>query len=143
MRDDRAHFLAGHDDRRTALATCGSDVVEGELLDAEDALHEKRHGVKCLLLGGRGEVSLQCKEIEVKRDGRWSDFLRGLAEFEETEADEAAIPIDVGFLGGHGHVFETDGPAEGVDDGIEFGFGVTGARRSVDGLERDAPATLV
>jgi hypothetical protein len=69
--------------------------------------------------------------------------LWGLTEFLMTEADETAVPIDVGFLGGHRHVFEADGAAEGVDDGIEFGFGVTGARRSVDGLERDAPATLV
>ena len=69
--------------------------------------------------------------------------MRGLSEFDEAEAGEAGVPIDVGLLGGYGQLLEADGAAEGIDDGIEFGFGIAGARRSVDGLERDAPATLV
>lgn len=47
----------------------------------------------------------------------------------EAEADEAGVPIDVGFLGSHGQLLEADGPAEGVDDGIEFGFGTGGLFR--------------
>ena len=48
----------------------------------------------------------------------------------------AGVPIDVGLLGGYGQLLEADGAAEGIDDGIEFGFGIAGARRSGDGLER-------
>lgn len=109
--DDRAHFLAGHDDRWTAFATSGGDVIESELLDAEDVFHEKRHGVECLLLGGRGDVALKGKIVEVSGDGGWAGDFRRLAEFVETKTDEAAIPVNVSFLGGHGHVFAADDTA--------------------------------
>ena len=51
--ENRADFLAGHDDRRAALTTGGSDVGEGEFPNAEDVFQEKSHGVERLLLGGR------------------------------------------------------------------------------------------
>ena len=55
----------------------------------------------------------------------------------------AGVPIDVGLLGGYGQLLEADGAAEGIDDGIEFGFGIAGARRSGDGLERGRSSYFV
>lgn len=79
-----------------------------------------------MLLGGRCDVSFEGEEVEVGGDGGWPGSLRGLAEFQETEADEAAIPVNVGFLSGHGLVLETDGATQDVDEAIEFAFALGG-----------------
>ena len=67
--DDGADFLAGHDDRRTALATGGCEVIESEVLDTEDVFDEEDHGIERLVLGGWGDVSFEGEEVEVSGDG--------------------------------------------------------------------------
>lgn len=52
------------------------------------------------------------------------------------EADEAAVPVHIGFLAGDSEVLEADGAAEGVEDAGEFRCGSLGTGGSGDGLER-------
>ena len=122
--EDRADFLAGHDDGRAALATGRGDVLKREFLDSEDIFREECHGVEGLLLGGRSDVALQGEEVQISGDGGWSRDAWRLAEFLLAEAGEAGVPVNVSFLGGHGHVLEADGAAEGVDDFSELIFRV-------------------
>ena len=128
--ENRADFLAGHDDRRAALTTGGSDVVESEFLASEDVFHEKSHGVERLLLGGRGDVSFQREEVEVGGDGGGPGGLRGLAEFLVAEADEPAVPVDVSLLGSHRLVLDPDDAAERINEPLEFRFGIGDLFRS-------------
>ena len=123
MSDDGANFGAGHHDRRAALARSGSEVIKGEFFDSKDVFDEKDHGIECLFLGGWGDVAFEGEELEVSRDGGRSCGIRGLAEFLETEADEAAIPVNVGFLGCDGEALEPDGAAESINEFGESGFG--------------------
>lgn len=140
--DDGADFFASHDDGRAALATGGSEVIEGEVLDPKDVFDEEDHGIERLVLGGRGDVAFEGEELEVSRDGGGAGIKGGLAEFLETEADEAEIPVNVGFLGGDGAALEADGTTEGVNEFGEFRFGILGARRSLHGLERGRSSHL-
>ena len=124
-----ADFIAGHHNGRSPRAAGGGDVVQREFLDAEHVLGEKGHGIERLLLGGRGDVSFQREEVEVGGDGGRPGGLRGLAELLETEADEAAIPVDIRLLGGHGHVLDPDHAAERINEPTEFRIGIGGLLR--------------
>ena len=75
-----------------------------------------------LLLGGGGDVTFEGEELKIGRDAGGPGIIGGLAEFLETEADEAAVPVNVGFLGGDGAVFESDGTAEVINELGEFRF---------------------
>jgi hypothetical protein len=65
-----------------------------------------------------------------------------LAEFLETEADEAAIPVNVGFLGGDGMPFESDGAAEGINEFGEFRLVMGGLLRRLRLKNREFGAHL-
>lgn len=122
--ENGADFFASHHDGWAALATGGGEVIEGQLLDSKDVFNEEDHGIECLALGGLGDVAFEGEELEAGGDGGRAGGLRGLAEFLEAEADEAAIPVNVGFLGGDSAAFEPDGTAEGINEFDEFRFGI-------------------
>ena len=128
--ENGADFLTGHHHGGPSRATGRGDMVEGEFLDSEDVFHEKSHGVERLFLCGGGDVSFQREEIEVGRYGGWTDDFGGLAELEVAEADEPAVPVNVGFLGGDSVSLETDGAAERVDESVEIGLEVAGEGRT-------------
>jgi hypothetical protein len=132
--ENGANFFAGHDHRGTALTTGGGEVIQSQFLNAENIFDEEDHGVERLVLGGRGDVPLKGEEIEVSGDGGRASSIRRLAEFLETETDEAAIPVNVGFLGGDGVALEPDGPAKGINEFGEFRF-VTGGLFRRRGLQ--------
>ena len=71
MSDDEAHSGAGHDDRRAALASSGSEVIKGEFLDPKAVFDEKDHGIERLFLGGWSDVAFEGEELEVSRDGQY------------------------------------------------------------------------
>ena len=77
----------------------------------------------------------------MNRDGalaeRRSGSIRGLAEFLETEADEAAVPVNVGFLGGDGVAFESNSTAEGINEFGEFRFVMGGLFRRLRLQDRE------
>jgi hypothetical protein len=93
--ENGADFLAGHDDGWAPLTTGGCEVIQSEVLDAEDVFDEEDHDIEGLVLGGWGDVSFEGEEVEVSGDGGGSGSIRGLAESLETEADEAAIPVNL------------------------------------------------
>lgn len=124
--DEGTDLGPSHDDGRAALATGWGEVIKGEFRNSKDVFDEEDDGIERLTLGGWSDVLFEGEALEVGRNCRRSGVVRGLAEFFVTEADEAAIPINVGFLGGNGVVFESDGAAEVVDEFGEFGFGMCG-----------------
>jgi hypothetical protein len=74
MGDDRTDLLASHDDRWTALAAGRGEVIEGEVLDAEDVSDEEDHGVERLALGGWGDVAFEGEELKIGRDAQYCQF---------------------------------------------------------------------
>ena len=90
--ENRADFLAGHDDRRAALAAGKRDVVEGEFLDTEDVSHQECHGIERLLLGSRGDVALEGEVVEIIGNAGGDGVFRSLSEFDETKTGEADGP---------------------------------------------------
>ena len=88
----------------------GMQITEG---DAEDFLVEKQKGGEGLVLS-RSRDLLMYGEMGKEGFDLWRAHGGGVAEF--VEADEAFVPMEVGFLGADGIATQADGVAEAVGD---------------------------
>ena len=114
------NFSACEHDGRAPSSPAGQCFFQGEICLAEDFAGKKDHGVESLLLRGSGNITLQGEIIEVIRDRPGAGILRGLLEFDEAEAGEAGIPLDIGLFGGVAQAAKTDGPAQFFADSGDF-----------------------
>ena len=90
------------------LRAQGVHIAEG---DTEDFLVEEQKGGKGLILSGSGDL-LMGSEVGEEGFNLWCAHGGGVAEF--GEADEAFVPIEVGFLGADGIAMQADGVAEAI-----------------------------
>ena len=155
MGKDGGNFPAREHDRWSAVGVAVVRRLDGEILDAENAPSEEDHGIERLFLCRSRDVALQRQRVEVGSDGWRASVLRGLFELRQTKAGKADVPIYISLLGGVGETFKADGAAEGFNDAGDFGVdlwqgdgrvldrlrGKSGARRTWQGLRRDATAT--
>jgi len=88
----------------------GMQITEG---DAEDFLVEKQKGGEGLVLS-RSRDLLMYGEMGKEGFDLWRAHGGGVAEF--VEADEAFVPMEIGFLGADGIAAPADGFAEAVGD---------------------------
>ncbi len=92
------------------LRAQGVHIADG---DAEDFLVEEQKGGKGLMLSGSGNL-LASSEMGEEGFNLWRAHGGGVAEF--VEADEAFVPMEIGFPGADGIAAQADGLAEAVGE---------------------------
>ncbi len=110
--EEAAHFLGGQDGGE-AFRAFGGGEEDGFDFFVEDFAVEEEDGTEGLVLGQGGDVSFAGQVGEEGSDFRGVHF-GGVAFV--VEEDEAAHPVDVGFFGAVGVVFDAQGVAELVEE---------------------------
>jgi len=108
--EERLGFLLGQHDRHM-LGPPGAAGFDATEFLAQDSTKKKEHGVERLILGGGGHSAID------RQMGEKRLHLRGAHGFwvlQTVEADELAIPHDVGFLRPEGIVLGAQGGAEPI-----------------------------
>lgn len=111
----------GEDAQAFVMAEVGLDIgaflsaqgVQIAERDAEDFLVKEQKGGKGLILSGSGDL-LMGSEVGEEGFNLWCAHGGGVAQF--MEADEAFVPMEVGFLGADGIAVQADGFAEAIGD---------------------------
>jgi len=103
--------------------------MENRLL--QDVTVQEQQGVESLVLDGGRNVAI-LRQVGKKGFDLRCAHLGGVAAetlFRFMEEDIALRPMDIGFLGGIGIVFEADGVAQLVEQFLGFGVGLIGHGR--------------
>ena len=103
--------------------------MENRLL--HDITVQQQQGVENLVLGGGRNIALLSRVGEKGFDLRCAHLggMAGETLFRFMEEDIALRPMDIGFLGGIGIVFEADGVAQLVEQFLGVGVGLIGHGR--------------
>ena len=99
------HFFFGQDSGQ-AFWLLGAQGVNGAQLLVKHFFVEKEQCAEGLVLGGGGDIAFHGQVGEKGLDF-WGAHLGGVADI--VEVDVALDPIDIGFFGADGVVFEADG----------------------------------
>ena len=111
MGEDAQDLVAGEDGGE-AFGSFGTGKEDGLDIFVQDVAVEEEDGAEGLILGGSGDVFLLGEVGEESLDF-WSAHFEGVTFV--MEEDEAFDPVDVGFFGAIGIMFEAQGFADLVE----------------------------
>jgi hypothetical protein len=112
MAEDVSDLVPSHDDRKPSRCPCPNGAIEAHEFSPQDYSVQKDEGGERLVLGGRGDVSLDGQVGEKFDDLRCTHFV-GMPN--AVIMDESTDPADVGVFGAKAHVADAQGRTNAVE----------------------------